>query len=93
MVALATCVTDELGLPTESDLARRLVLRGFPKVKPTWVRGSSQVARETTFMEEKNVKLGPYKSPACLSDRVRYMRVAPIELCSDERSVRKKGHL
>ena len=34
MVALATCVTDELGLPAESDLARRLVLRGFPKVKP-----------------------------------------------------------
>ena len=34
IATVAIRATDELGLPTESDLARRLVLRGFPKVKP-----------------------------------------------------------
>lgn len=66
---------DQLGLSAESDLARRLVTRGFPKVEPTCYYG--RFIRQRRNEGRDGI---PYKLPACLSDRVRYMRVAPIEL-------------
>lgn len=68
---------DQLGLSAESDLARRLVPRGFPKVEPTCYYGRFIRQRRKEGMGRDGI---PYKLPACLSDRVRYMRVAPIEL-------------
>ena len=80
---------DQLGLSAESDLARRLVPRGFPKVEPTCY---GRLIRQ----RRKEKKRLPYKLPACLSDRVRYMRVAPIELFfwfrERVRVSKKKGH-
>ena len=68
---------DELGLPTESDLACRLVSRGFPKVKSASAAVHIMSCFMTMGREEEE---SPYKLPACRSDRVRYMRVAPIDL-------------
>ena len=43
---IAMRAADELGLPTESDRARHLIPRRFPKVKPLCERGSSSMVRE-----------------------------------------------
>jgi hypothetical protein len=88
IASLGIRATDELCLPAESDLARRLVARGFPKVKPA--RGGAGFINNRSTTEGGEVKWGPYKLPACRSETVRYMRVPAIDLCFDgQRSVRR----
>ena len=45
-VTLVFFAGDDPGPPTESNRTRRLVLRRFPKAKPTRVRGSSPMVHE-----------------------------------------------
>lgn len=76
VASLGIRTADELCLSAEPDLARRLVPRGFPKVKPerAW-----RVYQSINWFGGKWA--GPYKLPACRSDTARYMRVEPIDLC------------
>ena len=78
---LAVHAVHKLGLPTEADLARRLVPRSFPEVKSA--RYMCVCVRVVTVKENWVRRGRPYMFPDCLSDRVRYMRVAPIDLSID----------